>query len=186
MKNEGNGNSREAALPAEGEEIELDLSRIKQNDTFRCREAEDEETIERYAEQFADYMKAEEQGEELDYPFPPISVWYDNGQYVLLGGYHRLEAARRAGSKTIMVRVFYGTEGDVFMVAMRDNGKHGLPLRSGDRRLIVMKALQRFPDMSMRAIASGLGCAPSSVSKIANELYDSGQLVRPETKQGLD
>ena len=164
----------------------LDLSIIVVSNKFRCRVKEDKDTVERYAEVFAEYKEAKERGENPSYPFPMIKVWLNGKKYVLIAGYHRLDAARKAGLVETFVQVFTGTENEAFMIALADNDKHGLRLKGGDIKLCIKKTLKRFPDKTAGAIAKELGCNRSYVYRIENELSPRRQLNAKTTKVGAD
>ena len=166
--------------------IFIDVATIQQRDEFRCRIKEDKETIERYTDTFEGYREALERGEKPRYPFPAIKVWDDNGQYVLLGGYHRTAAARAAGQSKIKAIVFHGTADEAFMVAYRDNNTHGLNLSSGDKKYSIVKALLRFPDKTLRILGKELGCTYSYISVIRKEMVANGELVEPDKRMGRD
>jgi hypothetical protein len=165
----------------------MELSKITQDDDFRCRTENDEDIIEAYTETFTQYREAEERGEKPDYPFPPVWVRKrDDETYTLITGFHRDTAARRAGLTEIQVKVFTGTEDDALWLAMRDNRTNGKRLSSGDIRFCIEKALKRFPDLTAGAIAVELGCSRSRAYEIENELSASGQLEIPEKRTGAD
>ena len=166
--------------------IFLALTAVKQRDDFRCRVQENEETIEKYTALSSEYKEAKDMGECVTYPFPPVKVWFDNGKYVLLGGYHRLEAAHNAGLDAIQASVFYGSEDDAFMIALKDNSTHGLPPTRGDLRLCIEKAVARFPQKTPAVIAEMLGCSRSYVSEIKRQLSASGIVEIPEKQIGKD
>jgi hypothetical protein len=84
------------------------------------------------------------------------------------------------------VKVFEGTEDDAFMVALKDNSKHGLPMSRGDLRFCIEKAVCRFPDKSPGVIAKMLGRSRSYVSEIVKEVSASGHVVIAEKRQGAD
>ena len=180
-------NSRELMPPGESRVLMLGVAQIEKDDIFRCRLTEDKATIEKYAALFRDYKAGLKRNSNPTYPFTPILVWWDRKRrrYVVLGGYHRLEAAKHAGLNEIKAAVFAGSEDDAFSLAMRDN-KHGLPLRSGDKELVITKALLRFPNMSLRMIADEVGCGLAYVHKISNKLWSSESLNRPEKCIGKD
>jgi uncharacterized ParB-like nuclease family protein len=163
----------------------IELGKIQIMDTLRCRKSENEKTIREYSETFKEYQMAIDRGELPTYPFPSIKVWYHNGRYYLLGGFHRVTAARWAGLDTIQAEVFYGSEDEAFEIALADN-KHGLKLSSGDKKYSIRKALLRFPDKSLRAIAKEIGCSVSHVSVINKELHAIGDLKPVEKRCGLD
>jgi len=150
----------------------LEISAIKKRDIFRIREKEDEANIERLRVAYLENKNAEERGEKPIHKIPFIVVLYDPraSEYVLLGGYHRLEAAIRAGLTKIRVLVFRGSEAEAFQVALDDNNTHGLRLSRGDLRYTIEKMLRRDPEQGIRAIARALKCAASYVSTIYNRL----------------
>ena len=161
------------------EEMTLALTDIEKDDElFRCRLKEDKATIEKYAALYRENKEAEVSGEEPLHQIKPILVWYDKARrrYVLLGGYHRIEAALMAGYTEMVVIIFYGTEDDAFSAASRDNAAHGLRLNDGDKTHLVRKSLERFGDTKKyREIASDVGCAYSLVSKVYKELFGQGK-----------
>ena len=167
-------------------EYTIDLSKVLLSDRFRCRERENEETIERYAGLFTDFKEAEERGENPKYPFPAVWIWWDGNQYLLVTGFHRFEAAHRAGLDKIRVKVFEGTEKEAVWFAMQDNRKHGLRLSPGDLKYCIVKALRLFPDKTAGAIAKELGCGRSYAYRIESELSPRGQLTGNEKRRGAD
>ena len=88
--------------------------------------------------------------------------------------------------KEILVKVFTGSEDDAFVIALRDNGEHGVRLSNGDLKFVIRKALERFPDKTPGAIALMVGCSRSYAARIESELSSSGQLPRPEQREGAD
>ena len=81
-------------------EWRINLTDVLVDDTFRCREQEDGETVEAYAEVFKEYNKKPTKEEETRlrcggrvensvYPFPPVVVWQEDEKYYLIAGFHR-------------------------------------------------------------------------------------------------
>ena len=89
------------------EEKMLALADIQKDDKFRRRLQEDKKKISEYAEHYREYKEAVGRGENPAYPLEPLLVWWDESRrrYVLLGGYHRIEAALMAGLTEIRVIV---------------------------------------------------------------------------------
>ena len=166
--------------------VSLELDKIKIRDDLRCREREDERAINDYAKSFKENMEAADKGKPPIHNIPPIKVWHIDGQYFLLGGFHRVEAARCAGCDTIQAKVFDGTEDEAFVIALQDNSTHGERLSPSDLKYAVGKAIQRFPDKSLRAIAKEVGRSISTVSKINSELHTLGVLKPVEKRRGID
>ena len=171
-------------------DVAVNVANIQYSEVFRCREKENTDGIDQYTRRFMDYKEAKERGETPDYPFPRIQVWVSDPQqpedYVLLGGHHRLEAARRAGQDTIQATVFHGSEDDAFVIAMKDNNGHGLQMTRGDLRQCIEKATSRWKDQSPGVIADQFGWSRSYVSEIMNEVSAGGQVEMPEKRQGKD
>ena len=165
----------------------MELSKIAlDDDKFRCRVEDDEERIEKLAELLTEYKKAKKNNERTDYPFPPIVVWKNEKAHTLIAGYHRFNAAQRAKLDKILVIVFEGTEDQAVVFAMKDNSNHGLRLNSKDLKFCIKRALKRFPDKTAGAVAKELGCSRSWAYEIEQQLSGTGQLKRPDKKQGAD
>jgi len=79
-----------------GHVVDLPLASIRLD--FQPRDNLIEETVQKY-------MALLRQGEKL----PPLEVRFDGKHYFLADGFHRLEAARRMGLKTIAVEIRRGT-----------------------------------------------------------------------------
>jgi hypothetical protein len=186
LNNEGertmNENERHGNVPVPPQatphfvEKDLDISVIKKRDALRTRKKEDEANIEVCRVAFLENKIAMERNGKPIHQIPLIVVWYDRktGEYVLLGGFHRLEGATRAGLTKIQVRVFHGLEADAYQVAIQDNNTHGLKLSLGDKKYTIEKIVLRFPDKPYREIARELKCSVSHVSTVANKLHNAG------------
>jgi hypothetical protein len=161
------------------QQLFMKLSDITQDDVFRSRVRDDEDTIERYAEKFARYKTAKENGEDPKYPFPAVWVWKHDTTHKKVTGTHRIAGAQLAGLDEILVEEFTGTEDEAIWLAMLDNDENGLQSSYGDLKYCVEKALKRFTDLTAGAIAVKLGCHRSYVHRIESELSTSGQL--PDT-----
>jgi ParB-like chromosome segregation protein Spo0J len=96
--------------------------------------------------------------------FPPIIV-HRPGMFVIDGA-HRLRAAQLLGHKTIAVRFFDGAEEDAFVLAVRSNIKHGLPLSLADRKYAADRIISSHPQWSDRMIASVVGVSAKTVAEI--------------------
>lgn len=111
----------------------------------------DEDKVEQYAVILA------EQGE-----MPPIIVFREPGTDVLYlaDGFHRVEAARRAGLTEIQAEVRPGGFDGAYEYAEEANLEHGLALSIQDKRAIFERRLARgheWANLSDRAIAKVLG-----------------------------
>ena len=170
---------------------------VRVDDTFRCRESEDEDAVESYTVVFKEYNRKPSKEEErrlkcgfnIDdqpYPFPPAWVWQEGEQYYLIAGFHRFQAATKAKLEKLLVKEFHGTKEEAIQFAIKDNLKNGLRLSCGDWKYCISKALRLFPGKTPGAVAKELGCSRSYAYKIDKELSTSGQLPDLEKKVGAD
>ena len=83
---------------------------------------------------------------------PPILVHRSTMR--VIDGMHRLRAARERGEAHVKIRFVEGDEADVFVLAVRTNVVHGLPLSMDDKRKAVSRIIGLCPDWSDRRIAS--------------------------------
>jgi len=95
---------------------------------------------------------------------PPIIV--RRGDLRVVDGMHRLRAARLRGETRIAVRFFDGDDPDAFVLAVRTNVTHGLPLSLADRKAAAERIVLSHADWSDRMIATVAGLAPATVAKI--------------------
>jgi hypothetical protein len=101
---------------------------------------------------------------ELDRPWPPLLVHRQT--YRVIDGMHRLLAARRRGDTTIEVRLYECGESEAFVLAVRANVEHGLPLSLGDRKAAARRIIGSWPEWSDRRIATTAGLSDKTVSAI--------------------
>jgi len=158
----------------------------RDDDSFGFREQLVMEMCKKLTDVFKEYKEAKERGENPDYPLPPIVILEVDNKKVLACGYHRYEAALKAGIDRIQVKVFKGTKEEAIWFAMRDNSNHGSRLKKGDLKLCIPKALKLFPDENPAVIAEKLGCSRSYSYEIAAELSATGQLETKEMRKGRD
>jgi ParB-like chromosome segregation protein Spo0J len=105
-----------------------------------------------------------ESGNEL----PPILVHRPTMR--VIDGMHRLQASRLRGDTAINVRFFNGDDRDAFVLAVRANVTHGLPLSLGERTAAARRIIVSHPHWSNRAIASVSGIAPNTVASLRRQL----------------
>ncbi|MER5768577.1 ParB N-terminal domain-containing protein [Streptomyces sp. NPDC001985] len=97
-------------------------------------------------------------------PLPPIVV--HRATMKVIDGFHRLKAARLRGAHTIAVRFFDGDEAEAFVLAVRLNVTHGLPLALADRKSAAERIIASHPQWSDRRVASVTGISPGTVGDI--------------------
>jgi ParB-like chromosome segregation protein Spo0J len=105
---------------------------------------------------------------ESDRPLPPILVHRDSMR--VIDGMHRLGAARLRGQYAIDVVFFDGSDEDAFVMAVRANVAHGLPLSYADREAAVERIVTSHPDWSDRAIATTTGLSSRTVAAIRGRI----------------
>jgi ParB-like chromosome segregation protein Spo0J len=98
---------------------------------------------------------------------PPITVHRSTMR--VIDGMHRLRAAELRGDETIDVRFFSGSDREAFVLAVRTNVTHGLPLSLSDRTAAASRILTAYPQWSDRAIGSVTGIAASTVAAIRRQ-----------------
>lgn len=106
------------------------LDRLVLDKAFQFRTAINDPTVKQYAE-------AMEAGAE----FPPISIAMVNGAAVVVDGWHRVEAARRVGSRTLLANVETMSRNEARLRATMANLKNGLQMKPKERNNALRTAL---------------------------------------------
>ncbi|GJF28113.1 hypothetical protein KNE206_08130 [Kitasatospora sp. NE20-6] len=99
---------------------------------------------------------------------PPIIV--HRGTMRVVDGMHRLKAAVLRGDREITVRFFEGSPDEAFVLAVRSNTGHGLPLSAADRRAAAVRILESHPQWSDRAVATAAGLAARTVAALRSRI----------------
>lgn len=95
---------------------------------------------------------------------PPIIV--RRGDMRVVDGMHRLRAARLRGDTRIAVRFFDGGDDEAFVLAVRTNVTHGLPLSLADRKTAAARIIASHAHWSDRMIATVAGLSAATVARI--------------------
>jgi hypothetical protein len=120
-------------------------------------------------------------GEDLDHVgvlaeegvcWPPIVVHRQSMR--VIDGMHRLRAAQLRGQVWVEVEFFDGDELEAFVLGVRANVAHGLPLTLADRRAAAGRILGWVPDRSDRWIGEVTGLAPATVGAIRRRSGGAG------------
>ncbi len=98
---------------------------------------------------------------------PPIIVRRHDMR--VIDGMHRLRAARLRGDTEIAVRFFDGDDQDAFVLAVRTNVTHGLPLSLADRKAAARRIVMSHPHWSDRRIATTAGLSAATVARLRKE-----------------
>lgn len=101
---------------------------------------------------------------ESEASLPPIIV--NRATMDVIDGMHRLRAALLRGQADIDVQFFDGNLHDAFVLAVKANIAHGLPLSLADRTAAAARIISSHPQWSDRAIASAAGLTAKTVGTI--------------------
>ena len=106
-------------------------------------------------------------------PLPPIVVHRPTMR--VIDGAHRLKAAVRRGEETIAGRFFDGDGADAFVLSVRLNVAHGLPLSLADRKRAAERIITSHPQWSDRRVASVTGISPGTVADVRKRVAGGQQ-----------
>jgi ParB-like chromosome segregation protein Spo0J len=95
---------------------------------------------------------------------PPIIVQRTTMQ--VIDGRHRVRAALSKGRTTISARLVDCDERTAFILAVRENIAHGLPLRIADRKAAAVSIMASHPEWSDRTIGAAAGLSDKAVSAL--------------------
>jgi ParB-like chromosome segregation protein Spo0J len=98
---------------------------------------------------------------------PPIVVHRTTMR--VIDGVHRVRAARVREQREIAARFFDGDDADAFVLAVRANVAHGLPLSPTDRKAAATHILASHPHWSDRLIASVTGLSPKTIAEVRRD-----------------
>jgi hypothetical protein len=88
----------------------------------------------------------------------------------VIDGTHRLNAARLRGDKMIEARMFDGSEHEAFVLGVKANITHGLPLSIPDRTTAAERIIASHPYWSDRTIATVTGLGARAIASIRRRL----------------
>jgi ParB-like chromosome segregation protein Spo0J len=111
---------------------------------------------------------------EVDTQLPPIVVHRPTMRIV--DGMHRVKAAAHRGEAVIRALFFDGSDKDAFVLSVKQNIAHGLPLSLADRKAAAARIIADHPERSDRFIATVVGLAPGTVGTIRRSTDQGGQL----------
>ncbi|MFF5211944.1 ParB/RepB/Spo0J family partition protein [Streptosporangium sp. NPDC000396] len=118
----------------------------------------------------------------LETVLPPVIVHRPTMRVV--DGMHRLQAAVLREEKSIRVRFFDGDERDAFVIAVKENTAHGLPLSVNDRTAAADRIVRSHPHWSDRAIAKIAGLSARTVSNVRRTAFHGD--IQPMARLGRD
>jgi ParB-like chromosome segregation protein Spo0J len=116
---------------------------------------------------------------------PAILVQASNSRIV--DGMHRYEASRLRGDETIAVRLIDCSDRDAFILAVKANIRHGLPLARADRTASAQRIVEWHPDWSDRAIGMATALSAKTIAGIrrrcGSESHVSGKRLGRDGKR---
>ncbi len=119
---------------------------------------------------------------ESDEPLPPILV--QRTTMNVIDGAHRLLAASMRGQEEIDARLFDGDQASCFVMAVRANVTHGLPLTLADRKAAARHIIRFYPNWSDRMIGSVSGLAARTVAGLRR--HPGAELNQLDARVGRD
>ncbi len=97
-------------------------------------------------------------------PLPPVLV--HRPTMCVVDGRHRMRAAVLRGELTLPVRFLDCDEDRAFLLSVRANIEHGLPLSLADRKAAAARVVERHPAWSDRRVAALVGLSADSVAVV--------------------
>lgn len=119
---------------------------------------------------------------EIDAGLPPIVVHRTTMRVV--DGMHRVRAAQLRGDLTIRARYFEGDDDEAFMLGVRLNIAHGLPLSLADRKAAAARIVEAHSTWSDRAIAAATGLSDKTVAVL--RVRSTAENPQPNVRVGRD
>lgn len=120
----------------------------------------------------------------IDARLPPILV--HRSTIRVIDGIHRLGAAPLLGDEMIEVQFFDGIEQEAFVLGVRANIAHGLPLSLVDRTRAAERIIASHPTWSDRAIASTAGLCARTIGNIRRRIKVETDLGDVRARTGRD
>ncbi|MFV0133859.1 ParB/RepB/Spo0J family partition protein [Streptomyces sp. HMX87] len=117
-----------------------------------------------------------------DGDLPPIVVHLSTLR--VIDGRHRVQAYKLLGRRHVAARYFDGSEEDAFVLSVRLNARHGLPLCLAERRAAAVRILRTHPQWSDRGIAAVVGLSPKTVGRLRG--CSSEESAQSNTRLGRD
>jgi len=142
----------------ESEQVTLAIADIVRDDlNLQVRDGLDDRLVSTYAEYLDD--------------LPLVDVYEVEGAYLLIDGYHRVEAAVRCNRTEIDVHLYTGKSYyDAMWDAGAANARHGLRLGGHGRERLTINRLRAYPERSNRWVAKGIGVGKNYVERIRCQL----------------
>lgn len=134
-----------------------------------------DKTIEEYAELYDEGVK-----------FPPVTVMAIDNQFLLIDGFHRVEALKKLGDYEVEAVVVEGSSfDDALMASWAANKAHGLTRTNADKRHVAMQILSYAPaaNWSDRQIAKHIGTSHVFVWQVRQDMKKPEAEVKDTPKK---
>jgi len=143
------------------EPVTVELAKLTQDPELQCRaKGVNRATV-------AEYAEAMRSGA----VFPPITVFRDaKGGMLLADGWHRVEAAQRAGLLELPAEIRDGGRKEALLFSAGSNASHGLRRSNADKKRAVVLVLAACPKWSDRRIAEACGVGNKFVGDVRREV----------------
>ncbi|WP_424890355.1 ParB N-terminal domain-containing protein [Streptomyces sp. XH2] len=115
-------------------------------------------------------------------PLPPIVVHRPTMRIV--DGMHRVQAAVLRGEESVEVQYVDGSAEDAFVLAVRLNAEHGMPLSRRDRVAAAERIIRSHAHWSDRRIAEVTGLSPGTVASLRSG--STAQIDQGKARTGRD
>jgi hypothetical protein len=132
----------------------------------------------------SDYMNDMASGAE----FPPVDVFYDGRTHWLADGFHRINAAEKAGRDDIACEVHQGTQQDAQWYSFGVNKGNGLRRTNHDKQRAVKSALQHpgGAGLSDGQIAVHVGVSDQMVRNYRRQIDATPKVLKSTKRKGRD
>jgi len=132
----------------------------------------------------SDYKEGMTHGAE----FPPVDVFYDGSDYWLADGFHRVEAAHRAGFNEIACEMHQGTRQDAQWYSFGANKSNGLRRTNRDKQRAVKAALLHpsAAELSDGQIAVHVGVSDQMVRNYRRKAASTSNGLKSSRRTGRD
>ena len=117
---------------------------------------------------------------------PPVLVARLEVGLCLLDGMHRLAAAQLLGRTSVPAKIVETDANAAFVLAIRSNAAHGLPLKTKEKKAAARGMLARFPERSDRWVAEDVGLSHPTVMSLRGELEAGGKIYHLGYALGQD
>ena len=141
--------------------IEIPLSKIVQDKDIYPRFQVDPDRINLFSELL-----------ECETKFPPLKVVKENGSYVLLDGFHRMEAYKRTGRCSVETELWDVSRCHARMASARFNNNSSKPLSAGELQQVIIDAYQKDGIKNTDEIAREVACSERYVRKTLQPIRD--------------